>query len=160
LVQKRLVVLARQSNLLVKETNQAMKTSRILSALVITTLFCLPAFSRDLAPKGKVEQFFQTLTNRGSEKAFEALFEGTPFAQAKSKELEGMKEDFNKYLANSSLLGFERVKEQTYGQSVLKLVYILKLESRPLVWEFHFYKAKTTWSLTRVGFDEDLRRLD
>ena len=71
-----------------------------------------------------------------------------------------MKEDLNKHLAASSIVGFERVKEQSYGQSVVKLVYVLKLESHPLVWEFHFYKARTAWALARVGFDEDLRKLD
>ena len=130
-------------------------------------LFCLlsvlvsaPAFGRELTPKDRADLFFQTLMKGETNKAFEVLFEGSPFAQAKSEELERLKEDAKKHLATTHIVGFERVKEQAYGQSVVKLVYVLKLESQPLVWEFHFYRARTTWNLARLGFDEDLRRLD
>src|SRR5436189_183254 len=60
---------------------------------------------------------------------------------------------------SSEALGFELVEEKAFGKSVVKLVYVLKLESHPLVWEFHFYKPKEKWFLARLGFDEDLRKL-
>ena len=142
-----------------------MKTNNLCKSLCaflsIAVFACLlGAAAPGVNPEPTAERFFQTLSKSGSEKAFEALFEGSLFAQAKSEELARMKEDFNKHLAGRSIAGFEQVKQKSYGQSVVKLVYILKLESHPLVWEFYFYKARTDWVLARVGFDEDLRKLD
>jgi hypothetical protein len=137
-----------------------MKHAYALRAFVISVMFvCISTLAAETTPKQKSELFFQTVLKGKLDKAFEGLFEGSPFAGSKSEELQRMKDDFKKHLDSSEAFGFEQVEERVFGKSVVKLVYVLKLESHPLVWEFHFYKPKERWILARVGFDEDLRKL-
>ena len=137
-----------------------MKTNVSTILLLVAALISLSASAPEDSLKARAGQFFHSVRKGDTDKAFEVLFEGSPFAQAKSEALESMKEDFRKHLGKSEVIGTELIKEQAYGKSIVKLVYVLKLQSQPLVWEFHFYRAKSSWTLARVGFDEDLRKLD
>jgi hypothetical protein len=128
-----------------------------LIALAISCSWSAPQNASN--PKAKADSFFQSVMKGKTDKAFETLFEGSPFAGSKSEELQRMRDDFRKRIESADVLGFENVQERAFGKSVLKLTYVLKLDTLPLVWEFYFYKPKDAWILARVGFDEDLRKL-
>jgi len=57
------------------------------------------------------------------------------------------------------ILGHEFVKEESFGSSVVRLVYLLKSEEYFTVWEFRFYKPKATWLVAGVFFDDQFTRL-
>jgi len=48
----------------------------------------------------------------------------------------------------------EFVKEQKYGKSLVRLVYIMKSEQKPLTWEFYFYKANSDWEMVNFNFND------
>jgi len=51
------------------------------------------------------------------------------------------------------LLSYDFVKQQQYGDSVVRLVYVLKCEQVPVIWEFYFYKPVSDWTLVNIAFD-------
>ena len=52
------------------------------------------------------------------------------------------------------ILGHEFLSEKQIGSSIVRLVYILKSEKGPTVWEFYFYKPKDSWFLAKVTFND------
>ena len=48
-------------------------------------------------------------------------------------------------------LNYELIKEQKYGNSIIRFVYIIKCRQAPLIWEFYFYKAVSDWELITVA---------
>ena len=57
------------------------------------------------------------------------------------------------------MLGYERLSSQRFGDSILRLIYDLKHELRPIVWEFYFYRAKADWDLVIIRFNDQLSLL-
>jgi hypothetical protein len=58
------------------------------------------------------------------------------------------------------VIGYEFLREETFGDSVVRLVYLLKSEKHPTVWEFYFYKPKTEWFLSNILFNDQFQLLD
>jgi hypothetical protein len=52
------------------------------------------------------------------------------------------------------IIGYEFVKEESYGTSIDRLVYILKSDGGPTIWEFYFYKPADSWFLSNVVFND------
>lgn len=57
------------------------------------------------------------------------------------------------------VLTHEFVKEEAFGSSLVRLVYLLKSENYFTVWEFYFYKPKETWLLASVNFNDQFSSL-
>ena len=58
-----------------------------------------------------------------------------------------------------NILGVEKIREENVGTSILRLVYVLKLEKAPIVWEFYFYKPKADWFLGNIIFNDQFSLL-
>jgi hypothetical protein len=56
-------------------------------------------------------------------------------------------------------LGYELVVEKPFGASVVRLVYILKMEKHPTVWEFFFYRPKDNWFLANFDVNDEFKGL-
>ncbi len=56
-------------------------------------------------------------------------------------------------------IGFEHVRTQRVGKSLLLYTYIQKLRNHALRWEFRFYKAKDKWQVNAVAFDDRIDAL-
>lgn len=56
---------------------------------------------------------------------------------------------------DKTILGYEFVEEQNAGQSVKRLTYVLKLEDRPIFWNFSFYRPTNEWVPLRMYFFEE-----
>ncbi len=54
------------------------------------------------------------------------------------------------------LLGFERVSSQRLGDSIVQLLYVVKHELHPIVWEFSFYRVKDDWFVVKIRFNDQL----
>ena len=57
------------------------------------------------------------------------------------------------------VLGYEVVYNEQLSNSLARLVYILKLERHPTIWEFYFYKPGDQWILINVKFNDKLDML-
>ena len=58
------------------------------------------------------------------------------------------------------IVGFEKVREEKIGSSLVRLVYILKSEKAPTVWELYFYKAESDWFLANIVFNDQFQLLE
>lgn len=65
----------------------------------------------------------------------------------------------NGLLLYGRVLGYDLIKEQKYGSSFVRLVYVLKSQKAPTVWEFYFYKPGDRWFLANINFNDRFRHL-
>jgi hypothetical protein len=65
-------------------------------------------------------------------------------------------ENLSKY---GKALGYELAIEKTFGTSVVRLVYILKMKKHPVVWEFFFYRPKDAWFLANFDINDEFKGL-
>ncbi|MCK4626002.1 MAG: hypothetical protein KAV00_11870 [Phycisphaerae bacterium] len=57
------------------------------------------------------------------------------------------------------IIGFERVRIEVKGQSVMECIYIAKCEKHILRWRFYFYKPKDKWFLNTFYWDGNINEL-
>jgi hypothetical protein len=87
------------------------------------------------------------IINGEVDKAYNELLGGSPLAE-KSKAIDQQKQQTSQLFDSyGKLLGFEPVKKEQFGKSLVRLVYMMKCEKLPLVWEFYYYKADKDWQL-------------
>lgn len=106
-------------------------------------------------PKDKVEAFFVSLDKGDISGAYERIFVGSDMLERSPDSLAILKLKTESGLSlYGKILGPDFVKEEKFGASMVRLVYILKSETFATVWEFYFYKPKDSWFLTSVKFND------
>ena len=136
-----------------------MKTAVLVSILVL--LFVAAAPAQEKSPKVVTDGFFRLLMEDKAPQAFDLVFSGSPIAKLKPEESEMIKHQAHDSMtANGKVLGYELIKEEKFGGSLLRLVYLLKSETVPTVWQFVFYKPKSDWFLLGVTFFDDANGID
>ncbi len=56
-------------------------------------------------------------------------------------------------------LGHDLVSEKPLGESLIRLVYLLKFESRPAVFEFFYYRSHDSWGIVLLNIEADFGKL-
>lgn len=106
-------------------------------------------------PKDKVEAFFVSLDKGDIAGAYERIFFGSGMSEKKPDTLAMLKLQTESGLSHyGKILGPDFVKEEKFGTSIVRLVYVLKSEVFPTEWEFYFYKPKDSWFLASVKFND------
>ncbi len=133
-----------------------MKKARkvIVAGLVIgVVIMCCAAGSKGGYTKS-VEAFMAALQKGEVDAAYDGLLTHPGWA-SQQQQVAALKEQTRKALTlYGQLLGCEFVKEQKYGKSLVRLVYIMKSEQKPLAWEFYFYKANSDWEMVNFNFND------
>lgn len=57
-------------------------------------------------------------------------------------------------------LGYEFVKSIRVSNSLIKFIYITKMENHALRWMFVFYRPKKKWFLNNITWDDKIQLLD
>lgn len=55
--------------------------------------------------------------------------------------------------------GYEFIREEKTGESLLRIIYIHRFEKHPMRWSFYFYRGKSGWVLDTFKTDDDIRQL-
>lgn len=102
-----------------------------------------------------------SLQTSGVRAAFKKIRELSPLPDS---ELEPMQKQTAQQLATvkprfGKIIGFERVRVEAKGQSVLECIYITKFERHILRWRFYFYKPKDKWFLNTFFWDDKIQGL-
>lgn len=101
-----------------------------------------------------VETFLTSLIDGQIDAAYTKILQGS-LIQEKGEEVKNLKQQTSVGLdIYGKPLGFELLKQQDYGASIARMVYVLKCEKHPLIWEFYFYKPKSEWTLVRIMFND------
>ena len=131
-----------------------MKKRTVMVAIAMVVLCCLLCAGLT-AKRGdcekKIQTFMAGLVNGKVDKSCDDFFSGSQLASRPEvvKLLKDkMREAFTEFGKAQS---YESIKEQKYGDSIIRFVYILKCQHIPLIWEFYFYKAVSDWELITVS---------
>ena len=130
---------------------------------ILLILFVLTpsAHAIEQGPKETVESFFHMIQKGRIGEAYDMLFKGSRIPASKPQAVQLLKTQTASGLPlYGKILGFERIRDEKIGTSVIRLVYLLKSELAPTVWEFYFYKTKSNWFLASIKFNDQFQLLD
>ncbi len=112
------------------------------------------------SPKNITESFLVSVIKGDISGGYDSLFQGSAIPADKPQAVLALKQQTKNGLPlYGKLLGYELIKEEAFGQSVVRLLYLLKSEKNPTIWEFYFYKPKNSWHLAHIMFDDQFHRL-
>ncbi len=102
-----------------------------------------------------IETFLAGIIKGEVDQSYNEFLAGTQLAD-KVLAIQQQKQQTSVLFENyGKLLSYEFIKKQQYGKSIIRLVYILKCEKTPVVWEFYFYKADADWQLVSLKFRDN-----
>ena len=131
-----------------------MKKILILSVVTATLMLCIGAVTKRASYKNIVESFMAGILRGEVDQSCDEIFLNSPIRESSEKVnlIKGqIKSGIGLY---GKQLDYEFIKEQEYGNSIVRLVYISKAEKLPLTWEFYFYKASSDWKLINLTFND------
>ncbi|MFN8575467.1 MAG: hypothetical protein U0354_01295 [Candidatus Sericytochromatia bacterium] len=122
----------------------------LFSLLLINTSFSVEQGMIEYQIKS--ELFMKRLIVGNMNEAYDLLFIGSPL-KANPKNLITLK-NTNKLIIEQygKPLSFDFVKQNKYPNNRVSVQYLLKSEKFPLIWEFHYYKPKNEWIITKINF--------
>lgn len=136
-----------------------MKKTMILTAAILLSLCANPAWAKE--PKQFVADFINDVNAGKISQAYDGLLQGSGIAQAKPQDLEVLKSQTSNLLSfYGSVLDSEIVREEKIGNSIVRLVYILKHEKTPVIWQFYFYRPHGKWFLGKIDFNDQFQNLE
>ncbi|MBE7157587.1 MAG: hypothetical protein INR62_03985 [Rhodospirillales bacterium] len=131
--------------------------------MTIVCVLCCLATARavDPAAKTRAETFFRTVIGGDTSKAFDALMEGSLIPTSQPDAVSRLKSQLETGLrVYGRPVGFDLLEEKAFGPSLVRCVYIFRLEKYPLVWQFFFYKGADRWLPVNVRFNDSLAPFD
>jgi hypothetical protein len=130
----------------------------VIAFFVMSVSVCA---AQDQSPRTMAETFFHSLQGGKISQAYDQLFAGSNIPQTKPQEVEMVKRQTESGLTlYGKILGFELIREEKFGASVVRLVYVLKSEKAPTIWELYYYKPKGNWFLGRFLFNDQFNLLE
>ncbi len=127
----------------------------ILVALIFSVHIC---HAKD--PKEFTEDFLKMVQAGKISKAYDQLFVGSQIPSQKPQAVDMLKRQTTSGLPlYGRILGFEKIREERICESIIRLVYVLKSELAPTVWEFYFYRPNDNWFLANVIFNDQFQGL-
>ncbi len=131
---------------------------RRIPALVLAAFIFSAHVALAKEPREFTEVFFKMVLAGQISNAYDQLFAGSPITTQKPQAINALKRQTSTVLPlYGRILGFEKIKEEEIGKSIMRLLYVLKLEMMPTVWEFYFYKPADNWYLVNVKFNDELQ---
>ncbi len=113
--------------------------------------------SDSATPREKAGAFFDTIVQGDAAKAFDTLLAESAISANKPEASYNLRRQLQtSQTAYGKPLGFDLVEEKTFGTSLVRLVYIFRLERAPLTWEFFFYGNGKTFLPIDVRFNDKL----
>ena len=100
---------------------------------------------------------FIKLYEQNTDSAFDFIFGTNKWMGENKIATEKVKLQLREYAKlMGEYIGFERLTEKSLGESLKVSVYLVKYERQPLRFIFKYYKAKDTWVLYNLKFDENI----
>lgn len=138
-----------------------MKVRVVVFMFVILFSSISMSFAQDTSPKSLTDAFLRMLQDGKTSQAFDLLFVGSEIPKSKPQAVEVLKRQIDSALPlYGKILGFESIREEKFGTTIVRLVYVLKSEKAPTIWEFYYYKPKSEWFLANVMFNDQFFLLE
>jgi hypothetical protein len=133
-----------------------------LNPVIILTLLliCFSQLANAKEPKEFTNNFFKMVQSGKIPEAYDQLFIGSQMPAQKPQAFDALKRQTASGLPiYGNILGFELIRDEKIGESIVRLVYVLKSEMAPTIWEFYFYKPKSEWFLGNVLLNDEFKLL-
>ena len=135
-----------------------MRKALTLVGAIILILYSNVALATE--PNQFTEDFFKELKTGKISQAYDNLFKGSGIPQVKPQAVEVLKsQTASLFSFFGSVLGYEKIKEENIGNSIVRIVYVLKHEKAPTSWQFYFYRPKDSWFIGHVTFNDQFQNL-
>jgi len=107
-------------------------------------------------PVAIAEVFFAHLAKGETGKGYDELFVGSPMTSQPTR-VEALKHQTDTAVAlYGKVLGVELHEERKIGTSVVRLVYVQRLQKHPLIWTIWFYRPSANWQVNQLVFNDQL----
>lgn len=128
--------------------------------IIALLLICFSQSAEAKEPREITEKFFQMVQSGKIPDAYSQLFAGSQLITRKPQAFELLTKQTAEGLPiYGKILGVELIHEEKFGETIVRLVYVLKSEIAPTVWEFYFYKPKSDWFLGKLLFNDEFNLL-
>ena len=124
-----------------------------------TLFLCCLAFAltnahAQTSPRNMAETFLGPIVQGKAAAGYAKLFEGSIIARDKEQGAAISRQTEAALPPLGKVLGFDLIREEPFGTSLVRLVYLLKSERHLTAWEFYFYKPKSAWFVAEVNFSD------
>jgi len=123
-------------------------------------LLSLLAFNQNIQSyEPLMDEFFSIYKNNTPPEAIDYIFKTNPtIIQRNAEEVTQIKLKLSALTAMlGEYYGYEKIKEQKYGDSLVIVTYMLKYAYQPLFYTFTLYYPKDKWQLQTVKFDDKIQ---
>jgi len=131
-----------------------MKKTIVVCCLLFGAGFSFSAAAAQ-TPQQIVEKFLSGIQKGKISESYDELFKGSNILTAKPQAVTTLKHQTKTGLPlYGKVLGFEKIHNEQLSKSLARLVYVLKVERHPTIWQFYFYKPYDQWVLINVKFND------
>lgn len=116
--------------------------------------FALTNANAQTSPRNMAETFLGTIVQGKAAAGYAKLFEGSNIARDRGQGAAISRQTEAALPPLGKVLGFDLIREEPFGTSLVRLVYLLKSERHLTAWEFYFYKPKSVWFVAEVNFSD------
>jgi hypothetical protein len=119
-------------------------------ALVCLSVLSCAAFAQ--SPRAQAENFMGTLGKGQVAAAYARLFEGSNIGPEQAQAIRRQTESTLAPLGR--ILGHDLIREEQFGQSLTRLVYLLRSERHATLWELYYYRPGNRWFLAEINYSQ------
>ena len=129
--------------------------------LIGLLLIAAAQYSYAKEPNEFTAEFFKLMEAGKISEAYDGLFVGSQIPAQKPQAVDMLKRQTSSGLPlYGNIVGLEKIRDEKLGNSIVRLVYVLKSEIAPTIWEFYFYKPKEQWFLANVKFNDQFQSIE
>lgn len=126
---------------------------KIIVLLTLTLLSTL-SFGQQASSEALTRTFFEKY-QQNTDEAFDFIFATNAWMASDDKEqVKRLLKTYTPLMGD--YLGYEKLAEQSLGDSLKMAVYLVKYERQPLRFIFKYYKNKAGWVLYNIKFDDNI----
>ncbi len=134
----------------------------VLVILIVGTALPAAAAEEEVvvvtSPREHAKQFFEAALGEQWQEAPAMLLKGSSIAAGGPEAEENIKARLTAmHTKFGAPVGYELIEEQEVGSSMIRLLYFLKYQAKPVVWELFYYRAADSWALINMNNPGDFR---
>lgn len=126
-----------------------------LLALLCLSLLSCAAFAQ--SPRAQSEAFLEVLRKGQLGPAYAKLLEGSNIGRDQAQGIQRQTAATLQPLGR--VLGYDLIREEQFGQSLTRLVYLLRSERHLTLWELYYYRPASRWFLAEINFSQRMDAL-
>ena len=120
--------------------------------LVLLCLWMISSVAQAQSARALGDDFMSVLSKGQVAAAYDRLFKGSNIG---SEQAQSMRRQTEATLVPlGRLLGYDLVREESFGSSLTRLVYVLKSERHATLWELYYYRPGNRWFLAEINFSQ------